>query len=166
MFLNVIQSIHLWISKMKQYNSLGLYKRVNIAKKVLKLKYKIIGIGHNRIVYDLKNGNVLKVAISNLGLRNNSIESNIYTKCPSYLRKHLCPVKKNGHGWIVMRKMGTKVPINNRYDTQIDQLRQRFIEAGIKPEDMMNRANLALSKDRQIIVIDYGNFSMVGAINF
>lgn len=146
---------------MKQYNSLGLYKRVNIAKNVLKLKYKIIGNGHNRIVYDLKNGNVLKVAISNLGLRNNKIEFRIYRKCPGHLRKYLCPVKKKGRGWIVMRKIETKVPVNKRYDTQIDQLRQRFIEAGIKPEDMMNRANLALSKDRQIIVIDYGNFSIM-----
>jgi hypothetical protein len=153
-----IQSIDLWISKMKQNWFRTIRQKSEKAKSTLQLPYTIIGGGTNRIVYDLNNGNVLKVAISNWGLQCNKTEFEIYTHCPNDLRKHLCPVKESGNGWIIMDKMDRKVPFDIHYLTKIPELEMKFLMAGIIPMDMKKRANLALTKENEIIVIDYGLF--------
>ncbi|OLO28585.1 hypothetical protein BTR23_17790 [Alkalihalophilus pseudofirmus] len=75
---NIKKYINLWILKINQYQKLNILQKVNIAKKVLKLRYKMIGFGYHRIVYDLENGFVLKVAISIAGIYNNKTENQIY----------------------------------------------------------------------------------------
>lgn len=154
-----IQSIDLWISKMKQFNRLNLYEKVNQAKKVLMLEYKVIGFGHHRIVFDLENGFVLKVATSSFGLRGNLYENDIYKKCPDTLRKYFCPVREYGNGWLVMEKMNHVCPAVEEYSAEIDRLRRKFREAGFRPRDLKSE-NIALNKENQMIIIDYGNFRM------
>ena len=73
------QSIDLWISKMNHYEG---YQKAEDAKRTLQFKYKIIGYGWHRIVYDLNNGYILKVSTSNHGLESNTTEYKVYTNCP------------------------------------------------------------------------------------
>ncbi|OLO28598.1 hypothetical protein BTR23_16895 [Alkalihalophilus pseudofirmus] len=56
-----------------------------------------------------------------------------------------------------MERMSTKVPENIIYKIKLNQLKENFVREGIEPKDM-KRGNLALSKEGEIIVIDYGNF--------
>lgn len=152
-----IQSINLWTSKMSQFNRMDCHNKIINAESVLNLKYKVIGFGYTRIVFDLENGYVLKVATSSFGVRSNANEFDIYTKCPYKILKYFCPIKDYGKGWIVMEKMGICVPRRIKYDLQIGQIRNKFIQVGIKPIDM-KRDNLALSNEGVIVVIDYGRF--------
>ena len=149
-----VQAIQLWLSKMNDYKDESYEQRINYIKSNLRLNYKFIGAGWNRIVYDLQNGYVLKVAIRDCGFLSNEREYHLYTHGPPRLRKHLCPVKKYGHGWIIMEKVDLKPPINQSFNKK---LIKTFLRAGIEPHDL-KVANLGLSKKGKIIVIDYGNF--------
>ncbi|KRD85895.1 hypothetical protein ASE51_27300 [Bacillus sp. Root147] len=153
-----IQSINLWLSIMHHYKDTSKSQRANKAKEILQLKYKKIGNGRQRIVYDLNNGYVLKVALTEFGIQNNKTEFKIYNHCRANLRKHLCPVKEVGHGWIIMKKMDIKVP-DGIYNKELTQLKNKFLAAGIRPRDMGN-SNIRLSKKGKITVVDYGNFIM------
>ncbi|MGR9527790.1 hypothetical protein ACSS31_29525 (plasmid) [Priestia megaterium] len=64
-----IKSINLWITKMKQYKTKNTGWMTKAAVRTLKLDYKVIGYGYERVTYDLQNGYVLKVATSELGLK-------------------------------------------------------------------------------------------------
>jgi len=151
-----IQSINLWLSKIHHNKDTSKSQRANKAKTILQLKYQKIGNGRQRIVYDLNNGYVLKVALTKKGIQCNKREFKIYNHCQADLRKHLCPVKEFGDGWIIMKKMSIKVP-NRIYQEESPQLKDKFLAAGIKPRDMSNR-NVRLSKKGKITVIDYGHF--------
>ncbi|MGG3155366.1 hypothetical protein ABEP50_06900 [Priestia megaterium] len=153
-----IKSIKLWLSKMNHYKNRSKSKRANKAKKILNLKYKKLGNGRQRIAYDLNNGYVLKVALTRSGIQNNKTEFKIYKHCRAGLRKHLCLVKEVGHGWIIMKKMNIEVP-NKIYNKKLPKLKNKFLDAGIKPRDMGN-GNVRLSKEGKITVVDYGNFIM------
>ncbi|WP_216828332.1 hypothetical protein [Alkalihalobacterium elongatum] len=158
---NIRNSINLWLSKMKYYQNLNFLQRGNIAKKILKLQYKIIGHGYHRIVYDLENGSVLKVATSINGINSNITEHHIYTQSPPHLLKYLSPVKAFGYGWLVMEKNTEKIQDDNgTYKNKLTVLRESFIREGIIPKDL-KRGNLALSYEGEIIVIDYGNFQII-----
>jgi hypothetical protein len=148
------------MSKMKRYKDLSLEEKISKCKRRLKLNYKVIGNGKHRIVYDLNNGYVLKVAITNWGVENNKTEFDMYTNCPRQLRNNLCPVKEHGEGWIIMNKVDTNTPVDSKYKKKLRQLKKEFIENGINPKDMW-RENLALSEEMEIIVIDYGNFHRI-----
>jgi len=152
-----IQSINVWISKMRNYKDNK--QKIKKAKSILKLKYKVIGYGYHRIVYDLNNNYVLKIAIRGRGLRSNKTEFEIYKNCPPKLREHLCPVKEFGHGWIIMEKFSLEVPKNEIYNEKLSRLKKRFLKAGIIPEDI-KKSNMMLSKENKIIIIDYGNFKL------
>ncbi|MFP5109874.1 hypothetical protein ACSU6B_24480 [Neobacillus sp. C211] len=152
-----IQSINQWISKMNQYKDIDQKKKVKNAKSHLQLKYEIIGKGQHRIVYDLQNGYVLKVAISEHGVTSNENENKIYLNCPPYLRKYLCPVIEFGQGWIIMEKMVSKITKDEEYYENLSKLKNKFLMYEIDPKDM-NSNNMALSKTGEIMIIDYGNF--------
>ncbi|KKI93298.1 hypothetical protein WQ54_04770 [Bacillus sp. SA1-12] len=131
---------------------------VSNAKKILGLEYKVIGYGVFRVVFDLNNGYVLKVAIRRQGLDCNATEVHLYRNCSQDLRKHLCPVKAFGHGWMIMEKMSQQVPDDLDHRKKISALIKEFRENGIRPGDL-NPENLALSNDGDIIIIDYGHFN-------
>jgi hypothetical protein len=154
-----IQSINLWISKMNHYKDVDRKQKIKNAQSILQLKYKRIGAGSSRIVYDLENGYVLKVALSEGGVKCNETEFNIFTNCPPDLREHLCPVKEFGCSWNIMKKMIPKIPVNEIYNEKLSELNNKFRKYGIIPRDTNNN-NLALSKKGEIIVIDYGHFIM------
>lgn len=134
---------------------------VERAIKSLQLKYTIIGNGKNRIVFDLENGYVLKVALNNWGMKSNKKEYKLFFNSPSHIQKHLCPVIESGYGWIIMKKMTQKIPSDKEYDKKISQLIKIFKENGIEPKDIKEK-NLALSENGEFIVIDYGNFIVTG----
>jgi hypothetical protein len=83
---------------MHQYKDKSKSERASRAKTILQLKHEMIGNGRNRIVYDLNNRYVLKIAITKWGIQNNKTEFKIYKHCPVGLREHLCLVKEAGHG--------------------------------------------------------------------
>lgn len=77
-----IKAIESWISQIgifQIYITAG--QLVSTARKTLKFKYKIIGHGFNRVVYDLNNGYILKIALSQVGLISNANEAYIYNNC-------------------------------------------------------------------------------------
>ncbi|MFC7394402.1 hypothetical protein [Scopulibacillus cellulosilyticus] len=154
-----LKRINSWINKLKEMKPLDKKQRVKKAKSKLKLNYKKIGAGCNRIVYDINHRYVLKVAITKRGIKNNEIEFNIYKHCPDQLREHLCPVKEIGYGWIIMDKMSKKVPKSSYYNRKRTEMFNEFKNNGIEAKDLQ-WSNLALSKSGKITVFDYGNFNM------
>jgi len=156
------RSISRWIAKMGQYNrlTLGQYnrlmpkRRAKMARAERRLPYRSLGHGSFRLVYDLGNGYVLKVAISSSGMRCNELEYRLYASCTKPIKQHLCPVVGFGHGWIMMKKM--KVPGTGTHH-KLKLLSEKFRKAGIQPNDM-RRANSAMYEGR-IVVVDYGNFT-------
>ncbi|NRD79775.1 hypothetical protein HPT25_20775 [Bacillus sp. BRMEA1] len=156
------RTIDSWIVNMNKRGYWDINHRISVAKKSLKLNYDIIGNGFFRIVYDLGNGYVLKVAISNSGIESNKTEYEIYNKCSPKIRNSLCPVIQYGHGWIIMKKLTRKIP--EITPNMILRLKNQFLTYGIIPHDL-KRDNLALSNRDTITVIDYGNFVMKGELN-
>ncbi|MBM7587450.1 hypothetical protein JOC86_004023 [Bacillus pakistanensis] len=153
-----LQSIDRWLSKMGQNIFESTSQIASNAKKTMGLKYKIIGHGVFRIVYDLNNGYVLKVAIRRKGLGCNETEMKTYRNSPTHLRKHLCPVKEYGHGWIIMKKMDRLSPMMEKsHKHKISEIKSEFLQHGIIPKDIKEE-NIALSNEGEIIVIDYGHF--------
>jgi len=147
---------------MNHYQDRDKKRKAEKAKSILKLEYKMIGYGEHRIVYDLNNKYVLKIAITKWGLKSNKAEFEIYKNCPPELREHLCPAKELGYGWIIMKKISLKVPENEIYDEKLSQLKNRFLKAGIIAKDI-NRYNMRLSEEDKIIIIDYGNFKQISS---
>lgn len=128
--------------------------------KTLGLKYKKIGNGRTRIVFDLENGYVLKVALNCHGIWGNEKEYKLFFNSPSHIQKHLCPIKDFGYGWNIMEKM-TQTPSKKEYSEKLSLLIKKFKENGIEPDDIKKK-NLALSEDGEIIVIDYAMFDVTG----
>lgn len=150
------RSISRWIAKLGQYNRLTFKRKAKKARAELRLRYRSLGHGQHRLVYDLGNGCVLKVPISLRGMMCNELEHKLYASCAKPIKKHLCPVFGFGHGWILMRKMKAKVPFTRKYHKQLKLLRTKLRKAGIRPIDL-KRANLAMYGGI-IVVLDYGHF--------
>lgn len=66
-----------------------LSKKFSERKKLIEQKYQLLGKGTARMVYDLKNGYVLKLAKNEKGLAQNMVESNpkIQKEYPNYVAK-------------------------------------------------------------------------------
>ncbi|WP_409300722.1 hypothetical protein [Peribacillus sp. SCS-155] len=156
-----VESIHSWVDKFgKNWFKTSLHKKYD-AKKALKLNYKIIGFGFNRLVYDLNNGYVLKVAVSPEGYISNENEYDIYRNCDKQLKGYLCPVIERGHGWIVMKKMKTSL-IRAAMDTdKLILLQLTFLKHGIIPIDL-RLANVAFTEENEMVAVDYGLFTTGG----
>ncbi|MGE7764868.1 hypothetical protein [Peribacillus sp. NPDC096540] len=155
-----IKAIESWISQMGEYQFLKTARQKMVtAKKTLKFKYKMIGYGYNRIVYDLNNGYILKIALCEVGLLGNANEAYIYNNCNEEVQKYLCPVKEFGSGWVIMKKMGTKVPFAITGYSKLIGLELKFLRYGIIPIDL-RLDNVAFSEDNEMVVIDYGLFNM------
>ncbi|UOR13730.1 hypothetical protein [Halobacillus amylolyticus] len=57
-----------------------------------------------------------------------------------------------------MKKMNPISTINQDWRDKILEVKNGFLKSGIEPQDLKS-ANLALSSEGDIIVIDYGNFT-------
>jgi hypothetical protein len=144
---------------MKSYRSLSERHRLRKVNKVLRFNYQILGSGKTRIVYDLGNGYVLKVAISKRGLKSNQTESHLYNGYSARLRKYLCPVVESGEGWIIMKKMNRLLELTERYERKLPRIKRKFKKAGVKARSLRSK-NLAVYRHR-LMVIDYGSFKNV-----
>ncbi|MFP3511289.1 hypothetical protein SB775_16880 [Peribacillus sp. SIMBA_075] len=153
-----IKAIESWVSQMWTYQFYKTARQiVSTASKTLKFKYKMIGYGLNRVVYDLNNGYILKIALSEVGLISNANEAYIYNNCNKEVKKYLCPVKEYGLGWIIMKKVDTKVSI--REYTKLIKLELKFLRYGIIPIDL-RLDNVGFNENNEMVVIDYGLFTM------
>ncbi|WP_409305795.1 hypothetical protein [Peribacillus sp. SCS-155] len=148
-----------WISSIENIAQFQKKQRIKMAKKCMKLNYKIIGKGCNRIVYELNDQFVIKIAISVLGIENNLYEHLLFKYCPPPIRHYFCPIIEKGEGWIIMKKMMNCVPEGEPFDTKINKMIENLQNGGIEAKDL-KRGNMALSKSGEIVLLDYGNFSM------
>ncbi|PLT29379.1 hypothetical protein [Peribacillus deserti] len=151
------QLIERWVSQMGNYPLDTPYQKMKIAEQIMQLPYKMIGNGLNRMVFDLGNGYVLKVAVSGIGLTSNKKEYTLYHSCHKEIRPFLCPVLEMGEGWIVMKKVKRKAAININNLISLVMLSSTFYRNGILPVDL-RLDNVALSTENKMIVIDYGLF--------
>jgi hypothetical protein len=134
-------------------------------KKMIKGK-KHIGLGARRVVYDLGNGYVLKVAKSKYGIKNNKKEVMMYKSSPLVIKKHLGHIQKHGDGyrWLVMKKYHLNFRKTVESMRKLWVMKHKFIKNGIIPYEVSRRRggpnfqNLRLKSNGEIIVIDYGNF--------
>ena len=155
-----IKAIESWISQMGIYQLFETEsQRMVIANNTLKFKYKMIGNGCNRIVYDLDNGYILKIALSDVGIIGNANEAYLYNNCNEEVKKYLCPVEEFGSGWIIMKRMETNASQAIMEYTRLIELELIFLSYGIIPTDL-RLANVAYSEDNEMVVIDYGLFTM------
>lgn len=127
---------------------------------------KIIGEGARRIVYDLRNGCVLKVAKSKYGIKSNKREVITFYSSSASIKKQLGKIinYENKYHWVKMKKYTRKFPHLKEYKRKVYQLRYLFRNSGIIPYEVVTRKgkpnynNLRLKKNGRIVVIDYGNF--------
>jgi hypothetical protein len=172
---NYIQPIDLdvivkWIKKVEEMDSNQKKYSIKHASRKLKLSYKIIGTGKSRIVFDLKNGYVLKIAYSVKGIKDNSSEAVLYESSTSTIKKYLSKVVDHGHGWCIMEKIHRSVVSDTKKNRDlVYKLRDEFLREGITPNDLTNRRNdeprwknFNIDNNRRIIVMDYANFKRSG----
>jgi hypothetical protein len=137
-------------------------------KKMLKGK-KLIGIGSTRLVFDLSNGNVLKLAVSNKGFQCNITEARIYSYASPEIRKHLGRIKKYHfkYRWLVMKKYKLNLRETRINKRRLNKLKVTFRKNGIIAKDIIsesgkiNRGNSSLINKNQVVIIDYGKFELV-----
>lgn len=135
-------------------------------KNIMK-RNKVIGSGAKRLVYDMGNGKVLKVARSKKGIRSNAMEVAIYKSSPEPIKKHLGRIIRYGATWVIMKKYSSSFPKSNKYRINFMRMQAKFMKHGIIPNDLIswrdgkpNPKNLRLNQRKDIIVIDYGDFRL------
>lgn len=166
-----LKVIKKWVKNLEEKYYKSKNKR-EIARSKLKLPYEEIGAGLHRIVFDLKNGLVLKVAVSKTGIKNNKKEAEIYKAFKSSLKSHLAKVIDHGYGWIIMEKIDQHVLQNRENMDKVLKLRENFLREGLRASDIIRPStkepkwkNIRYrEKDNLIIVIDYGAFRYYGAV--
>ncbi|KRE34264.1 hypothetical protein [Paenibacillus sp. Soil724D2] len=133
-------------------------------KKMIQGK-NIIGLGSRRVVYDLGNGYVLKVAKSKYGVKSNKKEVTICMTSPTDIKKHLGHILKHDdrYNWIIMKNYKTNFRRNKENMKKFLDMKGKFRKNRIIPYEISGRdgpnyQNLRLNSDGEIIVIDYGNF--------
>ena len=159
------KSIESWASKLKKEKILSYSRKKALVK--LNLPYKCIGSGKHRIVFDIGNGHVLKVARVKKGIKCNKNEVVLYKRVTSSLRKHLSKIVDHGYGWVVMKKITKKMPRgSNDYKKKAYKVYRKFKDHGMKINDNIyknsrspNRANVRISKHGRVVLIDYANSS-------
>lgn len=155
-----IKAIESWISQMGPFQFYKtVIQKVSTARKTLKFKYKMVGHGFNRVVFDLNNGYILKIALSEVGLISTANEAYIYNNCNEEVKKYLCPVKEYGTGWIIMKKMDINMARAIMEYPKLIKLELKFLKYGIIPIDL-RFANVGFTENDEMVVIDYGLFTM------
>jgi hypothetical protein len=158
---NILQEIKKWVKLLEK----GKFaeKSAEWSKK-LKLPYKEIGVGKHRVVFDLGNGLVLKVAKVAKGITCNKNEVDLYQSASSTLRKHLCKIVEYGYGWLIMKKINKIVPKKKKYKKQLIRILKKFRNICIRISDLtikksgnIKKKNIRLKRDKKIVIIDYAN---------
>jgi hypothetical protein len=133
--------------------------------KMMILGKRFIGEGARRRVYDLGNGNVLKVAKSKYGIKSNKREVRTYHTAPPRVRKHIAKIRAYDHEyrWLIMKYYNAHFPKSKKYKRKLHKVRTRFRRNGIIPYEAYsqgepNLQNLRIKRSGRIVVIDYGNF--------
>ncbi|MFD0049769.1 hypothetical protein ACFVHQ_10615 [Actinomycetes bacterium NPDC127524] len=156
-----IESIKKWVDILRQYQFFPISTIVEAARLKMELKYPFLGHGFNRMVFDLENGYVLKIAFSDLGLRSIQQEYELYRDCPKDVKHLLCEVKEQGHGWIIMKKMMIKPSADIKTSYKIFDLYMEFLKHGIIPGDLrLGNVAISESSEEDLVVLDYGLFFM------
>src|SRR5690554_5599746 len=93
---DVLKSIDRWVTQITNNRDRSKGLKARRARRSLRLPYRVIGSGLTRIVYDLDNGYVVKIAISKRGLMSNEREYDVYSHCSRRLRRYLCPILELG----------------------------------------------------------------------
>jgi hypothetical protein len=105
----VLKIIEKWIKKVRKHKYKSEYKGDTKAWKKVKLPFKVVGCGYNRIVYDMGKGLVLKIAVTISGLENNKTEAKINRKAHPKIKNQLAKVKECGDGRIIMENIKKKL---------------------------------------------------------
>jgi ribosomal protein L21E len=132
---------------------------------------KFIGSGGTRVVYDLGDGYVLKIAKSKKGILCNKMEVNMYKSSLKPIKKYLAQIidYDRAYRWVTMKKYNLKFPNSPIYRRKLMKLVRKFLDNGIIPSKGISRyynpyaPNLRLKhlrrkRNKQIVVIDYGGF--------
>ncbi|WP_410514953.1 hypothetical protein PaeBR_11490 [Paenibacillus sp. BR2-3] len=143
---------------------------MNTFKRVFKVR-KIIGVGSRRIVYDLGNGKVLKLAKSKFGIKSNKIEVKLYQSSSYNIKKNLAEIfsYNSRYRWLIMKKYTRKIPKTKAYKKRIFKLKHEFKRHGIIPYEITTRykkpnyKNISLKSNGQIVVLDFGNFKYLSS---
>lgn len=135
-----------------------------IYKKLTKGELKFIGNGSCRRVFDLGNGNVIKVAKDIRGVFQNKAEYSIFHNCKSDFFAELKSISNDGR-FLIMAKAKKIRHIRNVYDYykvngSNNLLRQNYLSEDIKNNsisrgDLRRAANWGIVNGRPVI-IDYG----------
>lgn len=125
----------------------------------------VIGSGKWRVVYDIGDGKVLKVAKNSGGIINNENEVKIYESSSSSIKKHLARITDHGTGWLIMKNEDKQFPRSSKYKKKLIKLKRKFRNHDINPLDIFTRKNKPKRKNLRvrkgkIIVIDYGKFEL------
>lgn len=137
-------------------------------KKMLKGK-KLIGIGSTRLVFELSDRKVLKLAVSEKGIESNKTEVSMFIYASSEIREHLgCIIKYDSkYKWLVMEKYKINLRQTEFNERQVRRLVITFRKHGIIAKDIIyengkiNRKNVSLINKRHVVVIDYGKFKLL-----
>jgi hypothetical protein len=127
---------------------------------------KFIGSGGTRVVYDLGNGYVLKLAKSKKGILCNKMEVNIYKSTLKPLKKYFAQIVDydTAYLWVTMKKYDRKFPNSPIFRRALMKLVKKFLKNGIIPSKGVSHynkpytPNLRLKRKKQIVVIDFGGF--------
>lgn len=159
------KTIKKWIKKVKKNHFQSRRESYSYAQKHLILPYPEIGCGKHRIVFDLQNGYVLKVALSVKGVTNNKIEAKLYQSVRSSLRKYLAPVIDHGKGWVIMERFDVRLDDTDDHIRLCKKMMNTFRKKGVQPNDIflkrknkIKKSNIRLNQEGELVVIDYGNF--------
>lgn len=127
-------------------------------------RYRYIGSGSGRQVYDLGNGYVVKVAKNRKGIAQNKAEYEIALADDSNLFASIAQVSEN-YGLVIMEKAEpiynfTKVlkyfnVRNTRAFLQLEEIRYIFTEYDLLQADLCRSVNWGIINNRPVI-IDYG----------
>lgn len=121
--------------------------------------------GASRIVFDIGNGYVLKLAKSPIGVRSNRREVKLYQSAPFRLTKYLGRITEyhSGYAWLIMKKYRQKFLQSPKNRQRLSKVRSIFYRHGIYPMDTIKNGkpkhqNLRIKRNGKIAIIDYGHF--------
>lgn len=147
----------------------------SLGDKEIRKRYKFLGEGISRRVYDLDNGLVLKLAKGREGHYQNRVEYYIYNTASKEQKKYLCPILYYSPRIVIMKKAAPLTDSKSRKFLDLKAVRnEQEVEAEINAlaeefylyyEDII-AVNSWGNLDGVNVLIDYGCTSEVGDIYY